>query len=238
MSKKFAVFDIDGTLIRWQLYHAVVNELAKQGILGNDTYEKIHTYRMSWKEREHPDSFKIYERQLIDIYDETIIGIETREFERASKKVIQQYINQTYVYTRELIKDLLKNNYTLLAISGSQDSLVKMLGDYYGFTESVGTEYMLENGRFNGNKKVASLNKALLLRKLIKKHKLTYEDSLAVGDTMSDAPLLEMVDRPIAFNPDALLFQEAQRNKWNIIVERKNVVYELISVQDSYQLKT
>src|SRR3546814_11785501 len=27
--KKFAVFDIDGTLIRWQLYHAVVETVAK-----------------------------------------------------------------------------------------------------------------------------------------------------------------------------------------------------------------
>jgi phosphoserine phosphatase len=34
MSKRFAVFDLDGTLVRWQLYHALVDRLAKKGYLG------------------------------------------------------------------------------------------------------------------------------------------------------------------------------------------------------------
>ncbi len=32
MSQPFAVFDIDGTIIRWQLYHALADELAKENI--------------------------------------------------------------------------------------------------------------------------------------------------------------------------------------------------------------
>ena len=32
-SRPFAVFDIDGTLIRWQLYHAVADDMAKQNII-------------------------------------------------------------------------------------------------------------------------------------------------------------------------------------------------------------
>ena len=45
---KFAVFDIDGTLIRWQLYHAIADELAKSGHIDAETYtvEKTHSRRL------------------------------------------------------------------------------------------------------------------------------------------------------------------------------------------------
>jgi len=68
MSKKFAVFDIDGTLVRWQLYHVLVDKLASAGMLGNDAKERLRASRMVWKRREHPESFKEYEQALIRVY--------------------------------------------------------------------------------------------------------------------------------------------------------------------------
>jgi len=39
--------------------------------------------------------------------------------------------------------------------------------------------------------------------------------------------MLEMVERPICFNPNQKLFEAAKRHDWPIVVERKDVVYEL-----------
>jgi len=49
----------------------------------------------------------------------------------------------------------------------------------------------------------------------------------AVGDTEGDIPMLELVDNPICFNPNKVLFDQAKRMGWSVIVERKDVIYDL-----------
>jgi phosphoserine phosphatase len=41
---------------------------------------------------------------------------------------------------------------------------------------------------------------------------------------------------PIAFNPNKELFDHAREHGWNIVVERKNVVYELSAGKEQYVL--
>lgn len=53
------------------------------------------------------------------------------------------------------------------------------------------------------------------------------EDSYGVGDTASDISMLEIVDRPIAFNPNHQLYDHARKAGWRIVVERKDMVYDL-----------
>lgn len=234
--KRFAVFDIDGTLIRWQLYHAVVNTLAKEGALGEGAYEDIHNARMVWKRRAHPDAFKHYERQMVQLYDKAVTGITVVKFQQAAERVLAEYKDQTYVYTRDLISSLKKDGYVLLAISGSHNELVEKLAGHYGFDDFVGSRYGRADGRFTGEKHVAAENKGGLLQEMVSKHGLSYKGSIAVGDTASDIPLLEKVEQPIAFNPERNLYQTAIQRGWKIVVERKNVIYELISSNDQYIL--
>ena len=40
-------------------------------------------------------------------------------------------------------------------------------------------------------------------------------------------PFLEMVENPICFNPNEKLYTEAKRQGWKVVVERKDVIYEL-----------
>jgi phosphoserine phosphatase len=56
---------------------------------------------------------------------------------------------------------------------------------------------------------------------------LTREGSIAVGDTDGDIPLLESVERAICFNPNQTLYTQAKRRGWEIVVERKDVIYKL-----------
>jgi phosphoserine phosphatase len=48
--------------------------------------------------------------------------------------------------------------------------------------------------------------------------------------------MLEMVDEPIAFNPEQHLFEHAKRKGWKIVVERKNMFYEMELSDGKYQL--
>lgn len=234
--RRFAVFDIDGTLIRWQLYHAVVDRLAKQELLGPEARKSLHEARMRWKRREHSEAFKDYEMELIKVYESALSHLNTDKFDDTVKDIAREYREQVYTYTRDLIKELKSQDYMILAISGSQHEIVEQVAELYGFDDFVGTQYERAGSSFTGKKFVGSQNKHQVLEDLIKKHELTLRGSVAVGDSASDIPMLEMVANPVAFNPDIHLFNEASKRSWNIIIERKNVIYKLESHDGTYQL--
>lgn len=235
-AQKFAVFDIDGTLIRWQLYHAVVDRLAKNNLLGSNAHNRLHNARMIWKRRENVDAFLSYEKEVIAVYEEALGDLDVKVFDKIVKEIVSEYKSQTYIYTRNLAKKLKAKDYVLLAISGSHQELVKHIAKNYYFDDWVGTEYIREGNRFSGVKKVPSLDKKSVLKKLIKKHNLSTKNSYAIGDSKSDAMILEMVENPIAFNPDRKLLAIAKKHRWPIIIERKNVIYKLKAGDNGYVL--
>jgi len=237
MKRQFAVFDVDGTLIRWQLYHVLVDKLAGAGMLGKNAKERLRASRMVWKRREHPESFKEYEQALIAIYEEALGNVTTEAFDRLVLSVIDEYKDQTYVYSRDLLKSLKKQGYVTLIISGSHYELIEQIANYYGFDDFIGTRYERADTGFSGNKDVGSHDKQSALQKMVTKHNLTFAGSVAIGDSASDIPMLELVERPIAFNPDRVLFEAASQHGWKIVIERKNMVYELEPKNGSYILK-
>jgi HAD superfamily hydrolase (TIGR01490 family) len=226
-TKPFAVFDIDGTLIRWQLYHAVVDRLAKLGHLGIDAHEQIHNQRMVWKRRESPNAFEDYEQFLVKIYEKALGNLKPSVFDRIAKEVANEYKDQVYTFTRGLIQELKDKGYWLIAISGSHHELVGIVAQQYGFDDWLGSTYHRAAGHFIGSKYVASHDKKSVLRQIIDKHNLSVGDSYAVGDSASDIAMMEIVENPIAFNPTRQLFDHARNQKWPIVVERKNVIYKL-----------
>jgi phosphoserine phosphatase len=76
-------------------------------------------------------------------------------------------------------------------------------------------------------KTVLIYSKAAIVRRAVEKEGLTLLHSVGVGDTESDIPFLEMVSKPICFNPNAKLYKYAKRMGWEVAVERKDVIYRL-----------
>jgi HAD superfamily hydrolase (TIGR01490 family) len=230
IQRPFAVFDVDGTVIRWQLYHAIVHELGKMGLLSPDANERIKQARLTWKKRSHTDSFRDYEITLVDAYHEAKANIDATVHDQAINRVFEHYKDQVYTYTRDLIRSLKAQGYFLMAISGSQQEIVEKLGEYYGFDVVVGTIYEhTPDGKLGAmlSSPVKGRGKGPILQELIKTHHLTFGGSYAVGDSKSDAAMLELVEHPIAFNPDKALFDIAREHGWPMVVERKNVIYTL-----------
>ncbi len=231
--RKFAVFDIDGTLIRWQLYHAVVEAIAKPS---PDTLAAIKEARIQWKNRAQNDAFKVYEEQIIKIFESMLSDLDPDELSRAVSLVFDKYKDQVYTYTRGLITRLKKEDYLLFAISGSNIEIVEQIAQYYSFDDFVATVFEKKQGHFTGKVKLARFNKHLAVQKLADRHNATFEGSIGVGDSYGDASFLEIVEHPIAFNPDRELLNVAQKQGWKVVIERKNVVYELESRDGTYVL--
>lgn len=236
MKRPFAVFDIDGTLIRWQLFHAIVDILVSHNNIDPEHIKSVKSARSIWKRREGLDSFKEYECKLIDIHNRIILQISPEQYNDAVIQVFEEFKDQVYIYTRGLIAQLKAKNYLLFAISGSHNEIVKLIANYYGFDDSAGTQYLHNNGRFTGESKTYLGKKHIKLNKLVKKHNSTYKNSVAIGDSKGDISLLEAVQNPIAFNPDNILYKAAQAKKWKIVLEIKNMIYELEQHDGNYIL--
>ena len=226
--KKFAVFDIDGTLIRWQLFHAIVGRLGNMGIMGNEFAPETKAVRMRWKKRQADTTFSDYEQIFVKRWQEEMHKVPYETYLTVVDEIINEYVEQVYIFTRDLIKKLKSEGYFLVAISGSPNEIVKRLADYYGFDDFIASDYQVgSDGNFTGKVNVPITEKDTHLKKLVKKHSLTWTDSVAVGDTHNDIKMLQLVEKPIAFNPDHKLAVTARERGWRIIVERKSVVYEL-----------
>jgi HAD superfamily hydrolase (TIGR01490 family) len=230
------LFDIDGTVIRWQLFHSVVDELIKRKQLSSKAGREIQEARMTWKRREGEDSFKTYEQVLVNAYLDALTGLSVVQYDAAVESVFAEYKDQTYTYTRDLIRELKDKGYMLFAISGSQQEIVSKFAEYYGFDDAIGAHLEQLDGKFTGKVETPALGKQSALDKLLSRHDVVPDESIAVGDSESDITLLEAVEKPIAFNPSAGLFKFAKEKGWKVVIERKNVVYELEPGDGSYVL--
>lgn len=226
-TRKFAVFDIDGTLIRWQLYHAITNRLGKAGQLAPADFAAIQAARMDWKNRHTNTGFHAYETRLVEILQRSLPRINPKIYDQVVLDVFNEYKDQVFTYTRDLIMTLKEEHCLLFAISGSPQEVIRLLAEYHGFDAAIGGVFEREGGAFTGKSRTPIFDKRSALDKLVAQFGASYEDSYAVGDSASDAPMLEAVDNPIAFSPDQNLYEIAREKGWKIVVERKNVVYEL-----------
>lgn len=226
--QKVAIFDIDGTIFRSSLLIKLVDVLIEQGNFPELSRKEYEAEHVLWLERK--GDYESYVEAFIKSFAKHIKGVHYSDFDKAGETVIERYNNHTYRYTRDLVAELKKKNYFLLAISHSPKGTVDKFCKKLGFDKTYGSLLELgPNDCFTGRRleEPIILNKANVIKRAVEKEKLTLKDSIGVGDTESDIPLLEMVTNPICFNPNMKLYKHAKRNGWKIVVERKDVIYEI-----------
>jgi HAD superfamily hydrolase (TIGR01490 family) len=236
MAKKFAVFDIDGTVVRTSLFLQTLDQLILDGQLPADTRAQLDEKLAAYRDRQHADAFLAYTDVAVTILFDNIQSVPVSAYRAAVDTVLAHTKGHSYVYTRDLIKSLKQDGYFLVALSGSEMYAVQQFAAHYDFDVAVGEEYRETNGMFTGEVDGVVHAKDAVLRQLITKHDLSLKDSLAIGDSNSDAKMLELVERPIAFNPERRLYEAAKEHGWKIVIERKNVIYELEPGDGSYLL--
>jgi len=226
--RKFVAFDIDGTIFRSSLLIELVEELIAEGLFPPEARTHYHSSFRHWLDRE--DSYEKYIGAVVESFTQNIKGVYYGDFAEVVKKLIGEKKNRTYVYTRELVKNLKKRGYFLLAISGSPKGVLDSFCRELGFDKVYGRFYELGPGdKFTGQVVDEHLiaNKANIIHRAVEKENLTYTGSIAVGDTADDISMLEAVEKSICFNPNMKLYRYAKLNKWPIIVERKDVIYRI-----------
>jgi len=226
--KKVAIFDIDGTVFRSSLLIELTDTLIQEGIFPLRVKKLYSKAYENWLNRKGP--YEEYIEAVVKAFSQNIKGVQYDKFSKITKKVTVFHKDRTYRYSRDIIRDLKKKNYYLLAISHSPQKVVKEFCKKMEFDKIYGRIYEVDKQkRFTGRALYSELisDKAEILKRAVKKEKLTLKGSVGVGDTESDIVFLKMVENPICFNPNKKLYQYAKRAGWKIIVERKDVIYHL-----------
>ena len=226
MKTKLAVFDIDGTIFRSSLVIELVNSLVEKKVFPKGLNKEIEEDYIAWVNR--TGGYDKYISKVVEVYIKYIKGTRERIVKETAKEIIAYQKNKVYVFTRELIKKLKKENYYLLAISGSPYEMVAEFAKSLGFDHSFGTNFEVINGKYTGKIPVdTAWSKHEILKTFIQKHKeFKLKDAVGIGDSEIDISFLSLVGKPIAFNPDRQLAEYAKKKHWEIVVERKNVVFK------------
>lgn len=225
-AQKLAVFDLDGTVYRWQLYHEVVFALKDKALFPSKMVKKLDSTYQGWTNRQV--SFDAYEQQVIATLVGSLTDISPQVFDEVAREVSERSGRKTYRYTLELMRTLKAQGYFLLAVSGSQQEVAELFARKFEFDDCIGSLYEREGDRFTGVvSRFIPGHKDTYIREYAEAHGFTLQDSVGVGDTGGDISMLELVDHPIAFNPNDALLQAAQHHGWKIVVERKNVALTL-----------
>ena len=216
--QKIAIFDIDGTIFRKNLQFELINELSWMDIFPRNVRNQIVTLYTNWLE--HTGSYEQYRIGLVELYEKHIKGCKLIDVQRASKGVVSFHQDRTYVFAEKIINYLRKENYHIIAVSGSPIEIVREYDKLHLHFDAVfGSVYGLDKGVYTGETNYEPVkNKGNLVKQYVFEHDLTLEGSYGMGDTGSDASFLALVANPIAFNPNEEL---------KAVVEKKDVIWEM-----------
>ncbi|MBS5786928.1 MAG: HAD-IB family hydrolase [Clostridioides difficile] len=235
MGNTAAFFDIDGTLYRDSLMVEHFKKLIKYDIIDQkDWYSNVRDTFMDWDKRQ--GNYDDYLLEVSELYVRSITGLDTTCINFTSDQVIKLKADRVYKYTRSRIAWHLKQGHIVIFISGSPNFLVEKMAKKYNASDFCGSEYIFKNDVFTGNliPMWDSNSKNTSINNFTKKYEIDLLNSYAYGDTSGDFNMLRRVGKPIAINPTKELLKminlnENMKNKTNIIVERKDLVYSLTS---------
>jgi HAD superfamily hydrolase (TIGR01490 family) len=223
---KVAIFDIDGTIFRKNLHFELLDELVYMGIFEKDVRKELVRLYGDWLN--HEGTYDAYREKLVSLYEEHIKDCRKKDIEKASEKVANFNAKRVYIYTRNLIEKYRKDHF-MVVISGSPVEIVKRYAEIFNFDMFFGSVYEVnKKGFYTGVPEFEpTKDKGKVIKDFIKEKGFGLKNSVGVGDTESDAKFLEIVDNPIAFNPNRDLKQIAEKNGWKIVIEKKDVIYEI-----------
>lgn len=226
--KKVAIFDIDGTIFRSSLLIETTNALIAARIFPDHARRLYQRSFENWLNRK--GEYGEYITDVVKVFDRYIAGVPHAVLLRVVRKVMADQKHRVYRYTRDMIQLLRKRGFYLIAISHSPRDLVVAFTRHWGFHRVYGRMFALDSRkRFTGEILRADVinDKAQIVRHAMAHEGLSLRGSVGVGDSEADIPMLKLVDRPICFNPNGKLYRYAKRAGWEVVVERKDVVYTL-----------
>lgn len=211
-------FDVDGTLTRTNLLHPLVfymlnqqnpvraaGRLFKEALRAPVLFASEQIDRGTFNELLFKGYAGISEDRLLELADEA--------FDAVMRPAL-------YQDALSLVKRAKQAGHRVVLISGSPDFLLERLARVLDADDVIGNRLEFRDGIATGRvlrPLVAGPEKARLIKAHAKQHGFDLDRCAAYSDSMSDVPMLSVVGRPAAVNPDFRLRALARTHRWPIL---------------------
>lgn len=211
-------FDVDGTLVRTNMLHPLVfytlnqpNPLRSIGRFAKGVaalpalFASDQVDRGAFNELLFRGYAGMTEDRLLELADE------------AFDAVLRPALFQDGL---DLVKRAKGAGHRVVLISGSPDFLLERLARMLEADDLIANRLEIRDGKATGRVRrplVAGPEKAKLMKAHAKKHGFDLDTCAAYSDSHSDVPMLSVVGRPCAVNPDFRLRVLARTHRWPIL---------------------
>jgi HAD superfamily hydrolase (TIGR01490 family) len=223
MSDKFALFDIDGTLIDVQSQQLFLKYLRQKGVIGPGPYLKIMLWFVLYKLGLASEPARIMEYAF-----SFFKGMTSGELQALSADFFETKLkSHIFPAAKRLIEDHRSSGHDIVLISNSLECLARELGTYLAVKPDhcLATKLELDaNGKYTGKMSGGMLyseHKVVAVRSWWQKNDLTPAETWGYADHLSDLKFLELVDHPTAVNPGRRLSRLAAARNWTILRFKK-----------------
>lgn len=219
-----AFFDLDKTIIAKSSTLAFAGHLSKAGLLSKRSLLKAGIaqvyYQMFGADHDQLERIREEMTQLTKGWDrEQISQIVTETVDEVVSPLV-------YAEALAIIDEHHRAGREVVVISSSPVEVVEPLGKYLGIDRMIGTRSALdENGKYTGELEFYAygVGKATAMEELAAEEGIDLAASYAYSDSLTDAPMLQIVGHPVAVNPDRELRELAQKNDWQIMEFKRPV---------------
>lgn len=211
-----AIFDLDNTLIAGDSDHAWGEFLCKEGIVDTEVYRKANDY-----------FYEQYKSGGLDIHE--YLEFALRPLAEHSNEALNRWHQQFMLdmiepimlpKAAELLQMHRDRGDYLLIITATNRFVTEPIANKLGVDAMLASDPEMIDGEYTG--KVAGTpcfqhGKVERLHAWLQDNDFDLKDSYFYSDSHNDLPLLELVDHPVAVNPDETLEQHAQDAGWPIM---------------------
>jgi HAD superfamily hydrolase (TIGR01490 family) len=211
-------FDVDGTLVKTNLFDTLLFYVMNQTspLLGAGRILKTFASVPALVAAEEIDRGTFNEwlfRGYTGISEDRLLDLADEAFDSVMRPAL-------YKGAFDLVKRSKAAGHRVVLLSGSPDFLLHRLAKLIDADEVIGNRLQIRDGLATGKLLppiVAGPEKARIIKDHAKKHGFDLDECAAYSDSMSDVPMLSVVGRPAAVNPDFRLRALAKTHRWPVL---------------------
>jgi HAD superfamily hydrolase (TIGR01490 family) len=211
-------FDVDGTLTKSNLFDSLLFYVLNQQnpLFGVGRIVRTFASVPALLAAEEVDRGTFNEwlfRGYEGISEDRLLDLADEAFDNVMRPAL-------YKGAIDLVKRAKKAGHRVVLLSGSPDFLLHRMAKLVEADDVIGNRLQIRDGRATGKLLppiVAGPEKARLIKDHAKKHGFDLDECAAYSDSLSDVPMLSVVGRPAAVNPDFRLRQLAKTHRWPVL---------------------
>ncbi|MCB1759817.1 MAG: HAD family hydrolase [Gammaproteobacteria bacterium] len=215
-----AIFDLDNTLLDGDSDYLWGVFLAETGVVDREQYET-----------ENLRFFQQYEAGELDIHEFLRFSLRPlrdngmEQLRRWRDAFLRQKIIPIITpAARELVERHRQAGDTLLIITATNAFVTAPIAEMLGIEHLIATQPQIRDGRYTGEVEgIPSFREGKVerLQNWLKARKEDLRGSSFYSDSHNDIPLLELVEHPVAVDPDEKLLLQARKQGWPVITLRQ-----------------